>query len=81
MGYGAYDTARGMAGYMVDDTCHTDGCDESIDRGLEYLCGTDPHSPDPGCGWWFCSTDLFVFGEDGCGYLCKPCLEATEEAP
>jgi hypothetical protein len=79
MGYAAYETSRGLAGYGVDDVCHAEGCDEAIDRGLAYLCGAHPHSPDPGCGWWFCSGHLYVWGDDGCDYLCKTCMDEAQD--
>ena len=61
MGYARYQTAPGLAGYSVEDTCHESGCGEKIDRGLAYLCGGTPGSPDEfGCGEWFCGEHLFM---------------------
>lgn len=75
MGYAYYDTALGPAGYSVEDTCHEDGCTAEIDRGLGYLCGNDPGSPDEhGCGKWFCDKHLYVGPVGVDCYLCNKCL-------
>lgn len=83
MGYGTYDTTRGPADYAVDDVCHAEGCTTEIDRGLAFLCGDDPHSPAPGCGWWFCDKHLFYvhLGGDTVVQLCPACAEAVGEDP
>lgn len=59
---------------------HAQGCDESIDRGLGFLCGDQPGRPSEfGCGRWFCGQHLFSAPEpvDGLG-ICGPCLDAWE---
>jgi hypothetical protein len=73
MGYSAYPTDRGLAGYDVPDTCHAPDCDQAIDRGLSYLCGSDPRWPEPGCGGWFCNKHLSYTGDDECQQLCGAC--------
>ena len=76
MGYAHYSTPHGMAGYGVADACHASGCSAEIDRGLAYLCGTDPgRESEHGCGWWFCDAHLCVapMGIDE-QYLCDGCL-------
>lgn len=71
MGYGYYQGAwpeHPAAGYMVIATCDKRGCDEEIDRGLGYICGSDPHGPwdmAPGCGRYFCEKHLKWVGERG----------------
>ena len=52
MGYGIYnfDDGFGDRGYSVPDTCHADGCNEKIDRGLSYVCY--------GCMKYFCGKHL-----------------------
>lgn len=77
MGYACYDTPHGEAGYGVDDICHTDGCDEAIDRGLGCLCGDHPVVTTVGCGWWFCPEHLFLWGVSGATYLCPTCHAAA----
>ncbi len=77
MGYAVYDTARGPAGYGVEDTCHQDGCSAAIDRGLGYLCGSKPgHGDEHGCGWWFCADHLYSCRPGpGVTSLCGSCIE------
>ncbi len=59
MGYMFYETPLGDAGYGVEDTCHEEGCEEQIDRGLDFLCGDQPgYASYPGCGRWFCGQHL-----------------------
>jgi hypothetical protein len=89
MGYACYETPLGDAGYGVEDTCHQDGCTESIDRGLAYLCGDQPGRPgEHGCGRWFCGENLFglpdAVAEEGIlgGGMCKACVDSYyEERP
>lgn len=45
-------------GYGVPATCDRPGCGESIDRGLEYVCGSDPRGGEKGCGLYFCEAHL-----------------------
>lgn len=82
MGYAHYDTPLGAAGYDVEDHCHEPVCETVIDRGLAYLCGGTPGSPDEyGCGQWFCGehllgtpTGVSIMG----GGLCRSCQTAYE---
>lgn len=41
-------------GYGVPSICDHPKCNEEIDRGLSFVCGTDPHGGDYGCGLYFC---------------------------
>jgi hypothetical protein len=78
MGYGFYfvDSApygsTRPAGYGVVATCDKRGCAAEIDRGLGYLCGTEPHGPldeSPGCGRYFCADHLgWVGPRGGCSH-------------
>lgn len=77
MGYAFYDTPHGPAGYGVDDVCHVEGCTAEIDRGLSYLCGDHPISPEIGCGWWFCADHLF-YAIDAEQSLCGGCCDALD---
>lgn len=59
MGYAYYRLPDGReAGYGVEAECDHDGCTERIDRGLGYLCGSDPDGyrdpGEPGCGRYYC---------------------------
>jgi len=63
MGYGYYVLPDGReAGYMVDVECDQPDCTEEINRGLAYLCGSNPDghrdSEEPGCGKYFCYEHL-----------------------
>lgn len=61
MGYAHYTLADGReAGYGVEAECDKPGCSKVIDRGMDYLCGENPHVWGSGDGW-------------GCGnYHCGP---------
>jgi hypothetical protein len=41
-------------GYGVPAICDFPGCENEIDRGLSYVCGSDPYGGDRGCGLYFC---------------------------
>ena len=41
-------------GYGVPSICDHPGCSEKIDRGLAYVCGSDPYGGEFGCGLFFC---------------------------
>jgi len=71
MGYGFYtvDFER-PSGYMVLATCDKRGCDNEIDRGLGYLCGSEPGLFNgDGCGRYYCEDHLgFVGPRGGCAH-------------
>lgn len=73
MGYGFYMIGDRPSGYYVIATCDKRGCDAEIDRGLGFLCGSDPHRPgidvEPGCGRYFCGAHLgWVATRGGCSH-------------
>jgi hypothetical protein len=41
-------------GYGVPAECDLPSCSEEIDRGLAYVCGSDPYGGEYGCGLYFC---------------------------
>ena len=41
-------------GYGVPCICDHPGCNEKIDRGLDYVCGDEPFGGQYGCGLYFC---------------------------
>lgn len=45
-------------GYGVPAECDHPACIEKIDRGLSYVCGTDPRGGEHGCGLYFCGEHL-----------------------
>lgn len=46
-------------GYGVPAVCDHPGCNENIDRGLAYVCGSDAYGGEHGCGLFFCEKHLF----------------------
>lgn len=46
-------------GYGVPAMCDQPGCGSEIDRGLSYVCGTEPFGGEHGCGLYFCGEHLF----------------------
>jgi hypothetical protein len=42
-------------GYGVPATCDFPGCNKKIDRGLAFVCGSEPYGGDRGCGLYFCN--------------------------
>lgn len=51
-------------GYGVPATCDYPDCGEQIDRGLSYVCGSDPYGGEYGCGLYFCSAHLYPLEVD-----------------
>ena len=41
-------------GYGVPSICDFPKCNEVIDRGLSYVCGSEPYGGEFGCGLYFC---------------------------
>jgi hypothetical protein len=41
-------------GYGVPAVCDHPDCTEEIDRGLSYVCGSEPYGGGYGCGLFFC---------------------------
>ena len=72
MGYGYYEAGGRPCGYMVLATCDKRGCEAEIDRGLGYLCGTEPGWPyenGVGCQRYYCGDHLsFVGPRGGCSH-------------
>jgi hypothetical protein len=60
-------------GYGVPAICDYPACDESIDRGLGYVCGGEPYGGEHGCGLYFCGKHLSASSS------CDRCL--AEERP
>lgn len=57
-------------GYGVPCLCDHPECDKRIDRGLSYVCGSEPRGGDRGCGLYFCESHLFIHGRHS---LCSRC--------
>jgi len=41
-------------GYGVPAVCDHPRCNTQIDRGLAYVCGSEPYGGEHGCGLYFC---------------------------
>lgn len=69
-------------GYGVPAVCDSPKCKKQIDRGLAYVCGSDVHGGEYGCGLFFCSEhshSRHPRGSEGYVRNCKRCL--TYQAP
>lgn len=65
-------------GYKVYGPCEFPNCNRRIDRGLAFVCGDSPESPDGGCGKFFCG-DHLAFKEDTSHIqLCPECRVGSE---
>lgn len=65
-------------GYGVPATCDHPGCDKEIHRGLDYVCGGEPHGGDEGCGLFFCEQHLFVGVDGKTNQVCERCADGDE---
>ena len=64
-------------GYGVPSNCDHPKCNNDIDRGLGYVCGSDPRGGEYGCGLYFCGQHLFYHqprGSDRPLQLCPRCV-------
>ena len=59
-------------GYGVPAVCDFPGCKEQIDRGLSYVCGSEPYGGDRGCGLYFCLEHM-EYHPNLKVYLCPRC--------
>lgn len=72
-------------GYGVPAYCDHPECNETINRGLSYVCGGDIYGGERGCGLFFCGRDMTcsAFGPqlcDRCARRQKP-FEAKPDHP
>lgn len=51
-------------GYGVPCYCDHPECNENIDRGLSYVCGSEPYGGADGCGLYFCEKHRETFDAD-----------------
>jgi hypothetical protein len=49
-------------GYSVPSICDHPRCNKVIDRGLAYVCGSNPYGGDHGCGLYFCEDHRAIYG-------------------
>ena len=68
-------------GYSIDAICDHEGCKESIDRGLAFVCGGSHGGGDHGCGLYFCYSHLaYVTARGECSpQLCPTCQDTFEK--
>lgn len=72
-GLGFSNTWDRWIGYEVPAICDFPKCNESIDRGLEQVCGdTEPHGGEMGCGLHFCSKHHSYYRDES-NNLCYRC--------
>lgn len=50
-------------GYGVPSVCDHLGCAEEIDRGLSFVCGSEPYGGEHGCGLYFCDEHRMYAGD------------------
>lgn len=63
-------------GYGVPAVCDHPRCNEEIDRGLSFVCGSEPYGGDRGCGLYFCGGHLepvFSLLHGKTRWLCPKC--------
>ncbi len=61
-------------GYGVPAFCDHPGCTAEIDRGLPYVCGSEPYGGEHGCGMHFCAEHRQISGlKRHLVELCKRC--------
>lgn len=76
-------------GYGVPAYCDHPGCREEINRGLSYVCGSEPYGGEHGCGLYFCRMhrQFHEFRDGCCPEVCSRChryklpFKATPEHP
>lgn len=74
-----YDNQRKRdIGYGVPATCDQPGCGREIDRGLSYVCGSEPLGGESGCGLYFCAEHLRYDHGASHTLLCERCLASQE---
>ena len=68
-------------GYGVPAICDFPKCGKKIDRGLSYVCGSEPYGGDYGCGLYFCEEHFNYkkpHGADRNIQLCPRCYRYRE---
>ena len=68
-------------GYGVPAECDQPQCKEQIDRGLSYVCGSEPYGGDHGCGLYFCSKHLSFHKPRGSDCLLEMCPRCVAGKP
>lgn len=71
---GVNSTTGEPMGYCHSGTCHHPDCNNIIDHGLAYVCGGMHEGGEDGCGYYFCSSHLYL--GTGRAQLCEQCMTA-----
>lgn len=58
-------------GYGVPAYCDHPKCSKEIDRGLSFVCGSEPKGGEYGCGLYFCETHRAYWRRDA--RVCSRC--------
>ncbi|HSH25269.1 MAG TPA: hypothetical protein VLA13_07010 [Massilibacterium sp.] len=66
-------------GYGVPAVCDHPDCNNEIDRGLAYVCGSEPYGGEHGCGLYFCDEHLHISNLDRNPQVCERCLNNENE--
>lgn len=65
-------------GYGVPAVCDHPGCNAEIDRGLSYVCGSEPKGGEHGCGLYFCEEHRRTAGDKrDKASLCTKCYQGN----
>jgi len=65
-------------GYGVPATCDYPECGAEIDRGLSFVCGSEPYGGEHGCGLYFCEKHLSYGSDRKPVQLCCRCAQGRE---
>ena len=86
MGWGncGVDSQGRPIGYMHDAECDHPGCNEKIDRGLDYACGGMHGEDENSCEKYFCSqhrmhVEVSDAGKSVCLLVCTSCADLLEK--
>ena len=64
-------------GYGVPAFCDFPKCEKLIDRGLAYVCGSEPYGGEYGCGLYFCPEHFSYRKPRGQDYIVHICPRCT----
>lgn len=64
-------------GYGVPAFCDFPGCKAEIDRGLSYVCGSEPYGGAVGCGLYFCEKHRSHWRRNETGEMVLVCYRCS----
>lgn len=80
MGWSIGDFNGRDIGYGVPATCDYPGCGAEIHRGLAFVCGSNAHGGEHGCGLFFCPYHLdYSDNDEMTERLCERCLAPDKD--